>query len=73
MELLGEEDWDSVVKYQNVNKEKKWSESQVGNQFLSSIFSGAWTPTFCEFTRKMSKFHENEHTPDRKKFILLVL
>ena len=39
------------------------NECQVGNSFLSSIFSGTSTPTFCEFTRKISKFHENEHTP----------
>ena len=55
MELLGEEDWDSVVKYRHVNKQKKWNECQVGNQFLSSIFSGAWTPSFCEFTQNFSK------------------
>ena len=63
LELLGEEDWDSVVKYRHVNKEKKWNECQVGNQFLSSIFSSAWTPSVCKFTRKMSKFQQNEHTP----------
>ena len=62
MELIGEEDLDNVVKYRHLNKEKKWNECQVENSFLSSIFSGAWTPTFCEFTRKMCKFHENEHT-----------
>ena len=65
MELIGEEDLDNVVKYRYVNKEKKWNECQVWNQFLSSIFSGAWTPTVCEFTRKMSKFQQNEHTPEK--------
>ena len=29
-------------------------------------FSGTWTPSFFEFTSKMSKFHENEHSPGLK-------
>ena len=50
------------VKYRNINKKNKWNECQVAKPILSSIFSGAWTPIFCEFTRKMSKFQQNEHT-----------
>ena len=64
LELFVEEYWDNVVKYRHVNKKKKWNECEVGNQFLSSIFSGAWTPSFCEFTWKLSKFQQNKHTPN---------
>ena len=34
LELIGGEDWESVVKYWHVNKEKKWNECQVKNQFF---------------------------------------
>ena len=33
-------------------------------KFIILIFSGAWTPRCCEFTRKMAKFQQNEHTPN---------
>ena len=29
---------------------------KLQNQFLSSQFSGTWTPSFFEFTGKLSKF-----------------
>ena len=37
---------EDLVKYWHVNKGKKWNEFQVENQFLGSIFSGAWTPNY---------------------------
>ena len=42
LKLIIEEDFYNVVKYWHVKKEKKWNECQAENQFLSSIFSGAW-------------------------------
>ena len=63
MQVIDEGDLDNVVKYGYVKKENKRNECQVWNPFLSSIFSGAWTPTCCDFTRKMCKFPQNEHTP----------
>ena len=36
---------------------------KLQNQFLSLQFSGTWTPSFFEFTGKLSKIQENEHTP----------
>ena len=42
----------------------KWmSHFYIAIAYLNSTFCGAWTPSFCEFTRKMSKFQQNEHTP----------
>ena len=38
---------------------------KLQNQFLSSQFSSAWTPSFFEFTGKLSKIQENEHIPAR--------
>ena len=31
--------------------------------YSNSTFCGTWTPSFCEFTWKLSKFQQNEHTP----------
>ena len=30
--------------------------------YLNFTFCGAWTPIFCEFTWKLSKYQQNEHT-----------
>ena len=37
---------------------------RLQNQFMSSQFSSAWTPSFFEFTGKLSKIQENEPTPE---------
>ena len=37
---------------------------KLQNQFLSSQFSGTWTPSFFEFTGKLSKIQEDKHTPE---------
>ena len=34
---------------------------KLQNQFFSSQFSGAWTPSFFGFTGKLSTIQENEH------------
>ena len=31
--------------------------------YSNSTFCGTWTPSFCEFTWKLSTFQQNEHTP----------
>ena len=42
----------------------RFSHFNIAIAYSNSTFCGAWTPSFCEFTRKMSKFQENEHTPE---------
>ena len=41
--------------------------------YSNSIFCGTWTPSFCEFTEKLSKFQENEHTPDIMSSLWLLI
>ena len=39
--------------------------SHIAIAYSNSTFCGSWTQSFCEFTWKLSKFQENEHTPDQ--------
>ena len=41
----------------------RFSHFYVAIAHSNSTFHGAWTPSFCEFTWKLSKFQQNEHTP----------
>ena len=42
----------------------RFSHFCIAIAYSNSTFCGAWTPSFCEFTGKLSKFQENEHTPE---------
>ena len=42
----------------------RFSHFNIAIAYSNSTFCGAWTPSFCEFTWKLSKFQQNEHTPD---------
>ena len=41
----------------------RFSHFNIAIAYSKSTFCGAWTPSFCEFTGKLCKFQENEHTP----------
>ena len=41
----------------------RFSHFNIAIAYSNSTFCGAWTPSFCEFTWKLPKFKENEHTP----------
>ena len=43
----------------------RFSHFNIAIAYSNFTFCGAWTPSFCEFTWKQSKFQENEHTPGR--------
>ena len=43
---------------------------KLQNQFLSSQFSGTWTPSFFELTGKLSKIQENNHPPKSGHFVI---
>ena len=48
----------------------RFSHFYIAIAYSDSTFCHAWTRSFCEFTWKMSKFQENEHTPGLKtKFL----
>ena len=41
----------------------RFSHFNIAITYSNSTFCGVWTPSFCEFTWKLSKFQQNEHTP----------
>ena len=41
----------------------RFSHFYIAIAYSSSTFCGTWTPSFCEFTLKLSKFQQNEHIP----------
>ena len=41
----------------------RFSHFNIAIVYSNSTFCGAWAPSFCEFSSKLSKFQENEHTP----------
>ena len=41
----------------------RFSHFYIEIAYSNFTFCGAWTPSFCEFTWKLSKFQQNEHTP----------
>ena len=41
----------------------RFSHFNIAIAYSNSTFCGAWTPSFWEFTWKLSKFQQNEHTP----------
>ena len=42
----------------------RFSHFYIAIDYSNPTFCGALTPSFCEFTWKLSKFQQNEHTPD---------
>ena len=42
----------------------RFSDFNIAIAYSNSTFCGARTPSFCEFTLKLSEFQENEHTPE---------
>ena len=45
-----------------------FSHFYIAIAYSNSTFCGTWTPIFCEFTWKLSKFQQNEHTPGVSSF-----
>ena len=41
----------------------RFSHFYIAIAYSNSTFCGTWTPSFYEFTWKLSKFQQNEHTP----------
>ena len=40
----------------------RFSHFYIAIAYSNSISCGEWTPSFCEFTCKLSKFQQTEHT-----------
>ena len=41
----------------------RFSHFYIATAYSNFTFFDAWTPSFCEFTGKMSKFQQNDHIP----------
>ena len=51
----------------------RFSHFYIAIAYSNSTFCGAWTPSFCEFTWKLSKFQQNEHTPACPEMTMVAL